>query len=106
MSMRDSAWDSLVDELTERVYERLLPRIMHSGVVQQPFPQRPGASRTTGLVDGKELYTVEDVARMTSMSVNGIYTWIRTGKVQKKKLGRRVMIPRSEVERILAGGEE
>ena len=46
------------------------------------------------------LWSVEKVADYFSLNKMTVYRWVKTGKVKSLKIGSRVRIPRSEVERI------
>lgn len=46
------------------------------------------------------LWTVEQVAAYFSIDRLTIYRWVYKGKIKSVKVGNRVRIPRSEIERI------
>ena len=53
---------------------------------------------------GKELYSIKDLCNITSKCYRTIHRRIREGKIKTIRLGMSVMIPRKEVERIVAKG--
>lgn len=46
------------------------------------------------------LWTVDQAAAYFNMNRMTIYRWITRGKIKSTKIGNRVRIPRSEIERI------
>lgn len=52
----------------------------------------------------KELFSIKDVCNKTGKCYRTIHRGIREGKIATLRLGASVMIPRREVERILAKG--
>ena len=49
----------------------------------------------------KEFYTVRDLAIFLGLSEDSIRSRIKRKQIKAKKLGRRILIPRSEVERLI-----
>lgn len=47
-----------------------------------------------------ELITVAQAARLRGRSVGAIHAWIRNGWLHGKKLGRDILLSRSEVARV------
>lgn len=46
------------------------------------------------------LWTIEQAAEYFGLNKMTVYRWISKGKIKSIKLGNRVRIPRSEIERI------
>jgi excisionase family DNA binding protein len=53
---------------------------------------------------GKELYSIRELCEKTGKCYRTIHRAIKDGKIKDIRLGGSVMIPRREVERILAKG--
>ena len=51
----------------------------------------------------RRTYTVSEMCAVLGVSRNAGYEFVRTCCIRAIKIGRRVVIPRSEVERLLAG---
>jgi excisionase family DNA binding protein len=51
--------------------------------------------------DGRELVSVKEFARLLSISVWAARKWAYAGKIASVKLGSRLQIPATEVERII-----
>jgi excisionase family DNA binding protein len=58
----------------------------------------------TNLASGRLLYSREEAAQILSLSVHTIARDCRRGLIQSRKYGRRVLIPKSEIERIAVQG--
>lgn len=63
----------------------------------EPVPSRPPVRRT---------YNVAEVADLLGVSRSSLYESIRRGELRALQFGRRVVIPVSVVEKMLAGDEE
>lgn len=64
----------------------------------------PPADITEALEEGAPLLlNTWDAARLLNVSDNHIRVMIGRGEVQARRLGRRLLVPRSEVARIVAG---
>ncbi len=55
------------------------------------------------MVTNDAVYTVAEAARLLRVSKPTLYEALRTGVVPCLRLGRRVLIPRAGLERLLAG---
>jgi excisionase family DNA binding protein len=53
---------------------------------------------------GRLLYSREETAEILSLSVHTINRDVRLGRIQSRRYGRRVLIPREEILRIAAQG--
>jgi excisionase family DNA binding protein len=53
---------------------------------------------------GKELYSIRELCEKTGKCYRTIHRRIREGKITTLRLGASVMIPKAEVERIIARG--
>jgi excisionase family DNA binding protein len=51
----------------------------------------------------KLAYDAREVADLLGLHVNSIYKLANTGELRSFKLGKRVLIPKSELERVLNG---
>jgi excisionase family DNA binding protein len=49
----------------------------------------------------RKTYTVEEAARVLGISRNSAYEAVRLGQVPHLKIGRRIIIPRAALERML-----
>ena len=49
---------------------------------------------------------VREAARVLGLSRNSVYQACLTGEIPCIKIGKRVLIPRAKLERMLAGGSE
>ena len=54
----------------------------------------------------RRTYTVTEVAELLGISRSSAYQCVRRGEIPSLVLGRRVVVPRSAVERLLTGVEE
>ncbi len=64
-------------------------------------PQSPITNLFGG---GRLLYSREETAEILSLSVHTVARDVRLGRIQARKYGRRVLIPREEVLRIASEG--
>ena len=55
--------------------------------------------------DERLVYTVEEVARRLGLGRSATYDAIRRGQIPARRIGRRILIPRAELERWLGGRE-
>lgn len=54
----------------------------------------------------ENLYPVEEVARkLGGVSVYTVHAWLSSGKLKRTKIGARVMVRESELERFIAAGD-
>ena len=53
---------------------------------------------------GRLAYSIAETARLLGCSERSIQTWIKAGKIPRKKVGSRVFIPATELEALLAVG--
>jgi len=51
-----------------------------------------------------EWLTVDEVAAYTRAPRASVYSWVQSRKIESVKLGKRVLVPRSEVERLIEQG--
>jgi excisionase family DNA binding protein len=56
------------------------------------------------LSSGRLLYSREEAAEILSLSVHTVARDVRMGRIQARKYGRRVLIPRDEILRIANEG--
>jgi len=49
----------------------------------------------------KDVYTVDDVAKILKISESTVRNWIRQKKIKPTKIGRLIRIPEQELERLL-----
>lgn len=49
-------------------------------------------------------YSVDETSKVLGLGRNTTYEAVRTGAIGSIKIGGRILIPRTEVERILTGG--
>ena len=52
---------------------------------------------------GQLVFTVDEVAKMLTLSRHSVYEGIRTGQLPAIRIGRRLLIPRAALERMLGG---
>ena len=45
-----------------------------------------------------------EVSQLCGLSLNSVYSFIREGRIPSTKMGRRILIPRKELEAVLASG--
>ena len=73
-----------------------------------PSPVVPSTSpdaTTLSPSGGRPTYTVAEAARLLGMTESALRERIRMGRVRVLRLGRRVLVKREELERLLAEGE-
>jgi len=51
-------------------------------------------------------YTVDQTARILGLSRNGTYALVREGKIPALRLGKRILIPRRKLERMLSDDQQ
>lgn len=51
----------------------------------------------------RQTFSVREAAKVLGLGRNTTYDLVKDGKIRSLGLGRKVLIPRREVERILAG---
>lgn len=49
-------------------------------------------------------YSIQETARLLGQRVSTIYNWKSLGKIRAFKVGRAVLFPQSEIDRILEAG--
>ncbi len=54
--------------------------------------------------DGRIAFSPQETAGLLGVCLNTIYKWIRCGRLQSVKLDRKILIPRTEIERFLHPG--
>jgi excisionase family DNA binding protein len=58
-------------------------------------------------VSFEKLYSVKAAAeRLGDLSVWTIYSWLGSGRLRGNKVGRRILIPESELQRLLDCGKK
>jgi excisionase family DNA binding protein len=50
-------------------------------------------------------FDVPQVGRLLGLSRNNTYELVKTGHIHAIRLGKRLLVPKSEVERLLAAGD-
>lgn len=55
-------------------------------------------------IPDKNFFRPDEVAKFIDESTGNVYRWIRLGMIRHVPFGKKVKVPRSEVERILAQG--
>jgi excisionase family DNA binding protein len=50
----------------------------------------------------ENLLTVPEAAQMLRMSEHSIYLWLRSGKLKSVRPGRKWLIPKEEIDRLLS----
>jgi excisionase family DNA binding protein len=53
-----------------------------------------------------DTYTVEEAARKLGIGRNSCYEAARTGQLPSIRIGKRILVPRVALERMLAGASE
>jgi len=53
----------------------------------------------------KQTLTVPETARLLGIARNSAYLAVRTGAIPSIKIGRRILVPRQAVERMLAASK-
>jgi excisionase family DNA binding protein len=51
----------------------------------------------------EQLLSVEDTASLLSISTWTVRAWVRSGRLSSVKLGARVLLPASEIQRVIDG---
>ncbi len=54
----------------------------------------------------KEFYTIQELSILLGLSDNSIRMRIKRGQLKAKKLGKRVLIPKSEVDKLINSLQE
>ena len=57
-------------------------------------------AKVTVTVDVKDVYDVDEAAKLLGKGVATIWRWIRDSKILVVRLGGRTLIPQSEIERL------
>lgn len=47
---------------------------------------------------------VKEAARLTSLSIHTVRLYVNTGKIHAVRCGRRVLIPMTEIQRVVGSG--
>jgi excisionase family DNA binding protein len=88
-----------------KYYKLSIHRLLHIERVpaqnhstMQPIPP------ISNLGSGRLLYSTEEAAQILSLSIHTVTRDVRLGRIQAKKYGRRILIHRSELERIASEG--
>jgi len=55
------------------------------------------------MTEAAAVLTVQEVADLLRLSRNSTYAAVRKGQIPSRRIGRRVLIPRLELERLLLG---
>jgi len=63
------------------------------------IPRRP--KRQSLLVDERRTYTVPEVAELVGISRSTAYECVRRGEIPSRRFGRRIVVLRHELERLL-----
>jgi excisionase family DNA binding protein len=50
-----------------------------------------------------QVYTVEQVCRILQLSRNSVYTQIAQGKIPSLRFGKRLVVPKAKLEKLLNG---
>ena len=50
-------------------------------------------------------YTQREVSTVTGLSRQGIWKWVRDGKIEAERVGREVLIRKVDVQRVMAQRE-
>ena len=48
-------------------------------------------------------YTVDEAAELLGISRNGAYEGVRSGQIPSIRIGKRILVPKAALERMLAG---
>ena len=62
---------------------------------------REANKRATGFPE--QLLSVEETASLLSISTWTVRAWVRSGRLSSVKLGARVLLPASEIQRVIDG---
>lgn len=52
-----------------------------------------------------EIYTVEEAAAKLGISRNSAYEGVRRGEIPGIRIGRRIVVPKAPLDRLLEGGK-
>jgi excisionase family DNA binding protein len=66
------------------------------------MPVGQGDSGVRRLADLPDVLTVEEAGRVLRVGRNSAYELVRSGRIASKRVGRRMLVPRTAVERWLA----
>jgi excisionase family DNA binding protein len=58
------------------------------------------------MLKDKIVFDPKEVAALLGLHVNSVYKLANAGELRSFKLGKRVLIPKSEIERLLSGEKE
>ena len=50
-------------------------------------------------------YSIADASKVSSLGKTSIYTLIRTGRLESRKIGNRTVIPAQSLRRLIDGGD-
>jgi excisionase family DNA binding protein len=67
---------------------------------QTDWPSPPGAT----MEDERQTYTVDEAARIIGIGRNAAYEAIRRREIPVLKIGRRLVVPKVALERLLSAG--
>lgn len=51
----------------------------------------------------EEMMTCSEAAKLLRVKVETVRAWVKSGKLRASRPGRRLLVPRAEVDRLLAG---
>ena len=51
-------------------------------------------------------YTVDEAAELLGIGRNGAYEGVRSGQIPSIRIGKRILVPKAALERMLAGKDE
>ena len=71
--------------------------------IAEAISKRIGRHRTTS---ESQLVSIADATAILGIGRSTVYRLISEGALQTRRIGRRTLVPRSELERMLAGGPE
>ena len=55
------------------------------------------------MTDQRQTHTVEEVAQLLGIGRNSAYEAVRRGEIPSIKIGKRVLVPRAALDRMLSG---
>ena len=58
------------------------------------------------MIPNKPAFSVKEVQHLIQIARNRVYEEVKTGRIRSIKIGRRIIIPRSEIVRILTVRED
>lgn len=64
------------------------------------------ALRETMMKKKPRTYTVDEVAVLLGIGRNGAYEGVRSGQIPSIRIGKRILVPKAALERMLAGNGE